>query len=258
MMLRDLSTGIVIMSLTLITTVAKPLPALIDRNECVNNPLRVSKPARAALLPAPPAVIFKDQVLASVYYDALAILSTNNRCSEFFGNKAASMNVFYRFVSQVRKDYAASSLVMRMRGPTISGTDASTNVRYRLFSKVSINANGPFYRNGTSRSERTIQGIGSFAPNTREVRVLVLLHELGHLIQGQDGEWLLPDDGGDEELSRRNSSRVEEACGEQIKGLGDPEVMRNLAMKNHHAEELALDSNNPTIPNPSPIEILQK
>lgn len=258
MMLRDLLTGIAIMSLSLITTLAKPLPALIDRDECADAHLRASAPARTVLLPAPPAVISKDKVLASVYYDALAILSTNNRCSEFFGNRAASMNVFHRFVSQVRKEYAASSLVMRMRGPTISGSDASTNARYRLFSKVSINGNGPFYRSENSRSERTIQGIGSFAPNTREVRVLVLLHELGHLLRGQDGEWLLPDDGGNEELSLINSRKVEEVCGEQIKGLGDPEVMRNLAMKNHQAEQLAVDSNNSTIPNKSPIEILQK
>jgi hypothetical protein len=258
MTLRDFLTVIAIMSLALITTLAKPLPALIDRNECANDPRRASVPARTVLLPAPPAVISQDKVLASVYYDALAILSTNNRCSEFFGNRAASMNVFHRFVSQVRKDYASSSLVMRMRGPTISGADASTNVRYRLFSKVSINVNGPFYRNGTSRSERTVLGIGSFAPNTREVRVLVLLHELGHLMQGPNGEWLLPDDGGDEALSRSNSRKVEEVCGEQIKGLGDPEVTRNLVMKNHYVEEVALGSNNPTIPTASSVEILQK
>lgn len=243
MMLRDLLNGIAIMSLTLITTLARPLPVLIDRNECADDPLRASEPARTVLLPPPPAVISKDKVLASVYYDALAILSTNNRCSEFFGSRAASMSVFHQLVSQVRKDYTSSSLVMRMRGPTITGTDALTNARYRLFSKVSINGNGPFYRSGNSRSERTVRGIGSFGPNTREVRVLVLLHELGHLMQGQDGMWLLPDDGGNEELSRSNSRKVEEVCGEQIKRLGDPEVMRNLAMKNHAAEELA--SNNP-------------
>jgi hypothetical protein len=45
---------------------------------------------------------------------------------------------------------------------------------------------------------------------------LMLLHELGHTIKSDDGKWLLPDDGGDDSLSRRNSMKIEKVCGAEI------------------------------------------
>ena len=68
-------------------------------------------------------------------------------------------------------------------------------------------------------SGSSLPNIGSFEPGTKEVRVLILLHELGHLIQDAQGEWLLPNDGNDEELSRRNSRRIEDVCREEIQAL---------------------------------------
>lgn len=85
--------------------------------------------------------------------------------------------------------------------------------------------------------------------------MLILLHELGHVMKGKDGKLLLPDDGKSEELSRNNSRKIEEVCGDQIKGLGDGEVLRNLARRNQQDEELALDSSNPE---QSPIERVGK
>lgn len=251
MRLRDLLMATTLMSLTLITTVANPLPALVGRTEFADDHLKTNTPPRAVLLPAPPESISKDKVLESVYYNTLAILSTSNRCSEFFGGPDASMEIFSRLVGQVRKDYDSSSVAMRMRGPTINGADLRTSARYRLFSKVHINANGPFYKSGNSRSDRSVFGIGTFPPNTREVRVLILLHELGHLIRGTDGNWLLPDDGGNEPLSRKNSSKIEEVCGEQIKNVSDGEAIKNLARQNQSADELA--GNNESLTQ-SPIE----
>ncbi|MDQ3473777.1 MAG: hypothetical protein M3447_08580, partial [Acidobacteriota bacterium] len=195
--------------------------------------------------------VSNDEVLESVYYNTLSILSTSNRCSEFFGGSAASMEVFNQLMGQVRKDALSSTVAMRMHGNTINAEDARSGARYRLFSKVSINTNGPFFKKKNFNSERSVFGVGSFGPNTREVRVLILLHELGHLMRGQDGTWLLPDDGGKEEVSRNNSHKIEEVCGNQIKSLGNGEALKNLAMRSQAGEGLALDSSNPK----SPIEL---
>lgn len=97
-----------------------------------------------------------------------------------------------------------------MSGETTSVTNAQTKKEYRLFEHVSINGNGPFYRKQFSLMEPPIHGIGSFEANTKEARVLMFLHELGHLIKGEDGNWLLPDDGRSVEISWNNSKKIED------------------------------------------------
>lgn len=246
MRLRESLIAATLMSLTLTTGLAKPLPpALIDRPDFAGDRPKPGEPPRN-VLPLPPVFISKDEVLESVYYNTLAILSSSNRCSDFFGGSGPSMEVFSHLMGQVRKEYLSPTIAMRMRGTTTNTEDARTNARYRLFDKVAINANGAFYKRGNFRSEQTIPGVGSFGANTREVRVLILLHELGHLMRGQDGDWLLPNDGGNEQLSRDNSRKIEEVCGEQIRGLKDDGAQRNLALRNQTAEKLVLDGNNPS------------
>jgi hypothetical protein len=248
MRLRDFLKATTLMSLTLITGLGNRLPpALLERTECEDDYLKAGTPPRAAL-PTPPETVFQDKVLESVYYNTLFILSTSNRCSDFFGGSAPAMQVFNQLMGQVRKDALASTVAMRMNGYTTNGEDARTGARYRLFSKVSINTNGPFYKKKTFNSERSVFGVGSFGPNTREVRLLILLHELGHVMRGPDGNWLLPDDGGNEEISRNNSRKIEEVCGDQIKGLGNDDAWKNLALRNHPGEKLARDNNHPESP----------
>jgi hypothetical protein len=255
MRLRDFCRATTFMSLTVITSLANTLPPAlinrmeINRTECEVDYLRVGEPVKSAP-PLPSEFIAKDQVLEAVYYNTISILSTSNRCSEFFGGPAASVQVFNQLMGQVRKDSLSSTVAMRMHGATFNAEDARTGVRYRLFSKVSINTNGPFFKKKNFNSERSVFGVGSFGPNTREVRVLILLHELGHLMRGQDGTWLLPDDGGNEEISRNNSYKIEEVCGNQIKSLGTGEASKNLVMRSQPRERLALESSNPK----SPIE----
>ena len=252
MRLRYFLIATTLMSLELITTSAKPLPpALIDRPGFGDDYPRISEPRKSVMLPMPPPSISEDKVLELVYYNAIAILSTRNRCSDFFGGSAASMEVFTQLVGRVRKEYYAPSVAMRMHGDTVNAEDARTQARYRLFTKVSINSNGPFYRSRKFNSEPTVYGVGTFAPNTREVRILILLHELGHLMRGQDGGWLLPDDGGNEQQSRSNSLKIEKVCGDQIKSIDEKEALRNLAMRNQPEQKLALGSNNAE---QSPIE----
>ena len=64
MRLRDFLIAAMLMSLTLITGLAKPLPpALLIGHDFAGDPLKPSEPARS-VLPAPPVLISKDKVLA--------------------------------------------------------------------------------------------------------------------------------------------------------------------------------------------------
>jgi len=161
----------------------------------------------------------KDKVFASAYFDTLSILGAKNACSDFFGGTKAAVDVFARLMGKAQKNSLPSMMAMHMTGRLVEVTDKRTHSRYRLFDRVMINSNGPFYRQRVPYSFARIPGLGTFQANTKEVRVLMFLHELGHAIKGDDGTWLLPDDGKDDQLSRRNSQKIEEVCGEQIKAL---------------------------------------
>lgn len=174
-------------------------------------------PESVAVSVAP--LVSKDKVFASAYFDTLSILAANNACSDFFGGPEAAADVFSRLIGKAQKNSLPSMVAMHMTGRLVEIADKRTNSRYRLFDRVMINSNGPFYRQRVPYSFAQIPGLGTFQANTRQVRVLMFLHELGHAIKGDDGNWLLPDDGKDNELSRRNSQRIEEVCGEQIKAL---------------------------------------
>jgi hypothetical protein len=104
-----------------------------------------------------------------------------------------------------------------MSGDYTNVLNAETKLKYRLFANASLNLDGPFYKRKASSSSTTVSGVGSFAPNTREARVLMLLHELGHLMKGPNGDWLLPDDGKSFTDSLSNTRKIESICGEQIR-----------------------------------------
>jgi len=93
-----------------------------------------------------------------------------------------------------------------------------TNLTYRVFDHAALNINGPFKKAKVFADEPFVPGVGSFRPNTREARVLILMHELGHLIE-RDHRWLLPDDGTSPAQSRQNTKIVEKNCGAQIRAL---------------------------------------
>jgi hypothetical protein len=178
-------------------------------------------------------LISKDETLAVAYFNTLSILSTTNECSVFFGGPAASVEVFKQLISKMTKDSLTTPVGIQMSGETINVSNAVTKTQYRLFDKVRINANGPFYRRLFSSSNVPLPRIGTFEPNTKEVRVLMFLHELGHVMKGEDGNWLLPNDGKDEILSRQNSQKINDVCGTQIKALrnreGEDDAQTTLA-----------------------------
>jgi hypothetical protein len=224
MRLREFLVCTAVMSFGLADVTAAPT-AEMDRDLACLEPLEIvrrSHTATKANMPLPPApspMIEGDRVLGEAYHDTLGILSEDNACSAFFGGTTGAVMVFNSFMGQVRKEYLPPTIGMRMSGEVTIGVSVATKTKYRLFDKVSINTNGPFYRRTVSQSEVSIPRLGKFEPNTKEVRVLILLHELGHLMKGNDGKWLLPDDGKGEVASRDNSKKIVEVCGEQIKAL---------------------------------------
>lgn len=106
-----------------------------------------------------------------------------------------------------------------MSGTFTSLVEPHEGIAYRLFEQSEINSLGAFYRAKTFPSEPSVPNMGSFPPNTREARVIILLHELAHLIKDEHGAWLIPDDGDRPQISRRNTLTIESRCGQQIRAL---------------------------------------
>lgn len=179
---------------------------------------------RAALpVPTPMVMARKDATYKSAYHDVYRILSEPNPCSSFFGGSSAAVAVLNHLFSELETTKLSSTRTsMVMSGRTRRVINARTGVNYRLFEKAVINTSGPFYQRKLSASTPVVPNVGSFEPDTREARATILLHELGHLLQGSDGRWLLPNDGDDDEQSQKNTSTIEERCGEQIKELRQP------------------------------------
>lgn len=159
-------------------------------------------------------------VLAQAYNDAFNILSGANRCSALLGGRQ-SITALNGLVSQLGMRNLRSTVAMQMSGPTTTFQSHATGFTYRLFSSAYLNVDGLFFR-GNFMNQQRVPSIGGFAPNTREARVTVLLHELGHLVKGSDKRWLLQDDGDDELMSVANTGRILEACRESINQLADP------------------------------------
>jgi len=156
--------------------------------------------------------------LQKAYLDSYSILSQNNSCSQFFGGPP-SISALNELLGQLRVSHLDKQIAIRMSGETMVVTNAESGFRYRLFKKAEINLDGPFYLTNNLPSGRTVPSVGDFSPSTREARVTVLLHELGHLVRKSNGEYLLPNDGADFGISRQNTDRILAVCGEQIRRL---------------------------------------
>ena len=242
---REFLMVMALLTIALISTKANPLadlkdaprPEQVPASEVDSKVEEVTLVEMPSLEPSP--LISKDRTLGRAYFNTLSILSTTNGCSLFFGGPAASVEVFKQLIGKVQKGYLTTAVGMQMSGATVNVKNILTRTEYRLFDKVAINTDGPSIEEGSQKQTSRCPPIGTFEPNTKEVRVLMLLHELGHVMKGEDGNWLLPNDGKDNNLSRLNSQKIEEVCGREIKGLrkheskGDAELI--VAGKNDHA-----------------------
>ena len=176
-----------------------------------------------AFKPEPPAPLALTEVaklslLDQAYLDVFSILREENECSRFFGGPPA-IEALNELKLQLKTAYFDPSVAVRMAGQTSSALNYQSGFSYRLFEKAELNMNGPFYRSKVFPGQPSVPGVGEFAPDTREARATILLHELGHMIKKADKIWVLPNDGYDPSLSRENTLRVINVCRAQISGL---------------------------------------
>lgn len=182
-------------------------------------------PAEAVVAAAPLTVPtplnseFENERHADTYRDAYRILKEDNSCSRFFGGSVRATEVLNHFAEQLKPARLINDMVaIQMGGAYMHVQNPRTGASYRLFEQVMVNSEGPFSMAPMANASQRLS-IGHFRLNTRPARALILLHELGHLVQRPDGHWLLPNDGHDPQLSLRNTRTVESQCWKQLTAL---------------------------------------
>ena len=166
-----------------------------------------------------PVVIEKDWSITQAYIDVFKILSNQNTCSDFYRGPRTATTVLNGFVIRVKSQSLMREVSFEMAGSPRIIHDPATGASYRLFEKTMVNINGSFYQRRADPMRKFPSDVGSFAPGSRAARALILLHELGHLIQDDNGEWLIPDDGFDVRQSKENTFRVQQACRKELNKL---------------------------------------
>jgi hypothetical protein len=172
-------------------------------------------PAAAATAPTPLDLSSGQVADKPSYRDVFRVLKDDNACSQFFGGPQLAVTVFNQFTRRLRpKRLGKSSVGVVMTGEYTNFQDMRTGQSYRVFEQATLNSDGPFRSKSAARMR-----VGSFPAETRQGRALMLLHELGHLIKGKDGGWLLPNDGGDAARSESNTKEVESHCRGELLAL---------------------------------------
>ena len=159
----------------------------------------------------------RDYNLTQAYADVFKILSEENTCSRFYGGTRPATTVLNSFVRKVKSESLTPDVAFSMSGRPQVIHELGTS--YRVFDQVLVNTNGSFYHRREDSFRKFPSDVGNFAAGSRPARALILLHELGHLIQGEDGEWLLPDDGHNGAQSKANTLRVQHECRVQLEAL---------------------------------------
>jgi hypothetical protein len=168
---------------------------------------------------SPIAIANKDRDLKQAYLDVFKILSSENTCSRFYGGPLSATTALNGLAPLVKAQPLVRGVSFQMTGRPHLIRDPHTGAAYRLFDRVRVNTNGSFYQRRSDVMRRFPSDIGDFAAGSRPARALILLHELGHLMQGEDGEWLLPDDGYNSFQSNANTLLVQQACRRQLDAL---------------------------------------
>jgi hypothetical protein len=169
--------------------------------------------------PRPLVVTKKDWNITQTYIDVFKILSNLNTCSEFYRGPRAATTVLNGFVTRVKSQPLTREVSFQMAGSPRVIHDPATGASYRFFEKTMVNTNGSFYQRRTDPMRKFPSDVGNFAPGSRAARALILLHELGHLIQDDNGDWLIPDDGFNGTQSKANTLRVQQVCRKELKEL---------------------------------------
>lgn len=203
-----------------------------EKNNTVNSVARLTPVSHRGISP-----------LEQAYQDAIGILSKSNSCSHFFGDTKAAEEVLNRLATQFQIRLLRDSRTgIEMSGNFTYFAQTEKHAGYRLFAAATINTRGPFFKAKVFPSEPYVPPVGSFLPNTREARVLMLLHELAHLVKGQNGNWLIPDDGNAPALSARNTALIESQCRPQILSLSQRAGEQLVWNYNSVAKQLVVTS----------------
>ena len=169
--------------------------------------------------PRPLEFTRRDWDLTRAYADVFQILSSQNTCSDFYGGPRMATTVLNGFVTRVKSQPLVREVSFQMEGHPRLIRDPATGASYRLFERTMVNINGSFYQRRTDPMRKFPSDVGNFSPGSRAARALILLHELGHLIQGDNGDWLLPDDGFNGEQSTANTLRIQQVCRRELDAL---------------------------------------
>lgn len=161
----------------------------------------------------------RDWDLTRAYSDVFKILSSQNTCSNFYGGPRTATTVLNGFVTRVKSQPLLREVSFQMVGHPRVIRDPATGAFYRLFDQTMVNINGSFYQRRTDPMRKFPSDVGNFSPGSRAARALILLHELGHLIKGDNGDWLIPDDGFNGEQSKANTLRVQQVCRRELDEL---------------------------------------
>lgn len=183
--------------------------------------LEIEANASSAELPNQLLIKQRNWELSQAYADVFRILSRPNTCSRFYGGPRAATTVLNDFMPLVRSRRLVSEVSFQMSGRPRVIYNPVVRATYRLFDDVMVNSDGSFYKRRLEFMRRFPADVGSFQPGTRPARALILLHELGHLIQGENGTWLIPDDGRDGAQSDQNTKRVQQACRAELEVLNN-------------------------------------
>jgi hypothetical protein len=161
----------------------------------------------------------RDREVTQAYADVFKILSDENPCSSFYGGPRTATTVLNNFMPAIESHRLTRDVTFLMSGRPRLLQEPLTGTSYRLFEKVTVNTNSSFYQRRIDAILRFPSDVGRYPPGTRPARALILLHELGHLIQGQNGDWLIPDDGFNDAQSQQHTLRIQQACRAQLQLL---------------------------------------
>lgn len=199
---------------------AVPLAPLIPFAASPSHEPDAVPPALPIPVPTPFDTLAVRLADADSYQDAYRVLSKENGCSRFFGGSALAVHVLNGLALKLRRQNLGDELAIRQSGDYTNYRDLLTGGSYRLFDEALLNTSGPFSRHAEMYGRYSDRSIGRFPARSRQGRVLILLHELGHLIR-RGRAWLLPNDGHDAALSARNTRAVERHCLGQLVALGE-------------------------------------
>ncbi len=162
------------------------------------------------------------EMIEDALRDVQQILSTDNACSQYLGGTANAEEALTALGANLRPGNIQDTSVSIQQSGQQTIITNQAGFTYRTFANAIVNTRGPFamaLNTANGHVGERLPNVGSFAPASRGAEALGILHELAHLIRGQDGNWLIPDDGDNPTQSSKNTTTVESKCGDQIRAL---------------------------------------